>query len=410
MVLLKLDLDNISNIILRVYSQQEDSEDLDQFIEDNGEILGKGSYGEVYSIQNHNLDDIVIKISNRKAVYCILSFEKFDKISKFKNFKYRRSSPNKIFIEDKDNLDEYIIKKMLSNNQMNYFYKDNWLYCESDSEYIISCCCTQLVNESICCHFPKIYAFKKGSQRELDIKDDKIIFESKSYLFMEKIHEELCLALYSNINNESNDIKDKIVNVITFQILFSVACYQRFYKIVHHDLTLRNIMVDYFTDEFLDKNKKLKYRIDDKVYKIDSIPFYVKIIDFGLGHKHSEPKIINNTTGLDDEIFTRHKNEYIPLTDVIFYTLHMKYYLSKYLDYENEVLNNIWNKYSKFYIDKVENLEIENILDRKYNIFYGTKNEIPYITSEDILKENMEYFNVEVSDFLDESNFLGILE
>lgn len=408
MVQLNLDLENIGSIIFKMYSQQEDSDFLDTYIENNGELLGNGSYGKVYLIEDQNLDEVVVKVSYRTAIYCILSFDKFDKITKSKNFKYEKSSPNKIKLEDRDNVNRYIVQKML--DKENYFYENEKIFCESDSEYIISCCCTQLVSKGICCHFPKVYGFKKGSPLELDIKNEKIFFETKSYLFMENISEELFSALISNFKNNETTHNHNLLNGILFQLLFSIACYQRYYKIIHHDLNLRNIMVDYFKDDFLENNSELSYRVDNYIYKIKSIPFYIKIIDFGLSHKHSEPKIINDTIGLDESIFSRHKNEYIPLTDIVFFMVQLKNYLQNHLNYEHPVVNNVVDKYSSFYTDGYifEN-EVNNIIEERYKIFYGTKNKIPYVTAEDILKENILDLGVKKSIYQTDENFLGIL-
>ena len=168
--------------------------------------------------------------------------EYFIKIGSFQNnelIKFNLKENNdKLFIYSSGFLHDIIINKILNNNKLPFFIK----------------------------YFDFDYSDKN------------------SILVMEYVPLSFHTYLMNNVNKETLDI-------LLIQIIFLIHILQKKYKFMHLDMSVKNILLE-------KTNKKyIKFKINEKFYKIPTFGFIIKLIDFSTSQIHKlnkKPIIIKN--------------------------------------------------------------------------------------------------------------------
>lgn len=301
--------------------------------------IGKGSQGIVFEINfpNKGTGKYVVKrsISNDVEIMNIsvpikgsLSRSQI-KVSDFANnlinsglninynviIESNGGNPDKLLnIGDKFIIPYFATNCILNNNKIirklddsgSYVIPKNSYLCinKTYSEYLISLLVSKFLNSKS--NYFSINFINTISFSTCPISPNKIY----QYTFMEKIDSSLdniknCLFELDDkgkINkNFRPSINEEVVNSIYIQILHAISIYQTL-NIVHGDLYLGNIFIEYINEKSILNETKL-FDIDYFEYQIDSqsifipggkaCPFIVKIGDWGLSCKYSEPMILN---------------------------------------------------------------------------------------------------------------------
>jgi serine/threonine protein kinase len=135
------------------------------------------------------------------------------------------------------------------------------------------------------------------------------------YMLLERID--------NNIEGISKCIPDKYYEYLFMQAIFSLCLLQK-HEIVHNDLHLGNLFVKYIDENTTYHSQKLisaeyfSYTVEKITFYIPFIPLILKIGDFGLAQKYSEPQILA-TNIVSDMFEIRHliPNFYSSITDVV---------------------------------------------------------------------------------------------
>lgn len=145
---------------------------------------------------------------------------------------------------------------------------------------------------------------------------------------------DLCNKMTKNVKSKPNDPNfdsSVVYDGIYIQTMFAIATYQLIYNISHNDLHDDNVFVEFVTDKTMYDGKFLidadwyHYSFQGNDIYVPAIPVIVKIGDYGLSVKYSDPIIGNKTvfeTGYDqyDYIGPWIPNKYIPQYDSLFFT------------------------------------------------------------------------------------------
>lgn len=116
--------------------------------------------------------------------------------------------------------------------------------------------------------------------------------------FMEKISGDMhnvAQCIY-----QLEEYSDIFVGNLILQILHSIHLIQTKFGVVHGDMHIRNVFVEYIDEKTMWNNQTLidadyfEYRVNGKSLYIPWCPFIVKIGDFGLASKYISPQIFNN--------------------------------------------------------------------------------------------------------------------
>jgi serine/threonine protein kinase len=151
---------------------------------------------------------------------------------------------------------------------------DNAIY----SEYVLMILLGEMYRKSRTINFMDVFDFATCYKKT----------NSMQYIFMEKIS-----PMDVFINNDSS-----VISNIIIQLLFSIASYQRKYLISHNDLHPGNIFAKVITLDTRWNGEEVLY-YDYFSYDIDGVKLYIpnstfiiKIGDFGLACKYSDPCIL----------------------------------------------------------------------------------------------------------------------
>ena len=160
---------------------------------------------------------------------------------------------------------------------------------ERYSEYVLSVLVGELYRKGECINFIDTFDFATCLKPV-----------SNQYIFMERI-DNVLKTIADCVFTEDYSIGMRAV----IQLLFAIAIYQRKYKIVHGDLHLDNVFVEYVTPTTEFGGQKLAecdyfyYQIGKKTIYLPYTPFIIKIGDWGLSCKYSEPMVMNSNTMRD---------------------------------------------------------------------------------------------------------------
>nr|QBK85715.1 MAG: protein kinase [Marseillevirus LCMAC101] len=158
--------------------------------------------------------------------------------------------------------------------------------CEQEiySEYFIGLLLARFYQTGKSINFVDTFAFATCAQ------------EKSQYIFMEMINCELHEIL--------DKIDSKTASSIFIQILHSIAMYQHRYNIGHNDLHSGNIFIEKVTEETQFNGELLRnadyhhYKVFETDLYVPAVPYIVKIGDFGLSVKWSEP-IVGDKASID---------------------------------------------------------------------------------------------------------------
>lgn len=123
----------------------------------------------------------------------------------------------------------------------------------------------------------------------------------RSYIFMEKVNDSLRKTGVCPMQaNKGNHPYRGTSEHVYIQCLHAIAVYQKYFQIVHGDLHDDNIFVEYVTNDTMWNGKKLldyevwEYKVGDRSVYLPRTNCIVKIGDWGLACKYSEPMILNS--------------------------------------------------------------------------------------------------------------------
>lgn len=157
---------------------------------------------------------------------------------------------------------------------------------ETYSEYVLSVLVSEMYRKGECINFIDTFDFATCNSP---------IF--KQYIFMDKI-DDVLMKMTKCAFPES---QPEVGMGACIQILFAIASYQQ-YKIVHGDLHLDNIFIEYITPEtkfggnLLSEADYFYYEIGGQRVYLSYTPYIIKIGDWGLSCKYSEPMVLNAYT------------------------------------------------------------------------------------------------------------------
>ena len=191
------------------------------------------------------------------------------------------------------------------------------------------------------------------------------------YVFMEKIDRDLDYIM-------THGYDDIYTPSILFQCFFAIYTYEFMYQMNHNDLHFGNIFI-----RILPNIKYLCYKFKQNTYYIPT-KYLVKIGDYGLSCKYSEPMILNKEI-MDNEITDVIPNFYNTCYDVMCLLLSMVDY-SKYI---KNLLNHELGDISQFPIqqdyprpkldrlDFFEQVNADNLLSNHFSQFILDPQDIP---------------------------------
>lgn len=232
-------------------------------------FLGQGTYGSVYLRENKNFLDFPIK--SKDLV-----------VKEVKGTDYNSSCVHDIEYKSKDGEKNKYPKAIICNTRHNSVV----------SEYLLAIYASQLSSRS----FIDTYALD-----HCDVPDSKS--KSNGYIFMEKIEGDL------HSLQKSDKLTEGDVNIIALQILYALFLLHSD-KIMHNDPHSGNIFyIKIEDDEELSKlkdgdliefdftcNENSSLPEEQRIFYIPkkNIKYIIKLGDFGLGVKYSEPYIFND--------------------------------------------------------------------------------------------------------------------
>lgn len=304
-----------------------------------GELIGKGNYGEVFSIDfpgRGNREYAVKKAKSFAAVFTNYSSQTFldlermyrikaEKIISYnglntKNVKPSYVVPKKTLIPTFMGSCRLQISRdfvRLDKKGFIKFDKGDHLCPVENSEFAISLLTGSLYRAGRSINFLDVFYF--ASCKDKVITDGSVV---NQYTFMERIKSSLrksvgCICEKGHDGVETsffatNAIATKrAMNGVVIQIIHAIYLMQLNYKIVHGDLHDDNVFFEFLTADTEWNGQKLldadyyEYRVKGKSLYVPGgkeCPFIIKIGDWGLACKYSSPKIANMetiTTGYD---------------------------------------------------------------------------------------------------------------
>jgi serine/threonine protein kinase len=228
------------------------------------------------------------------------------------------------------------------------------------TEYLISLLVSKFYREKECINFIDTFAFAT-------CESDK--YNYKQYTFMQQID--------SSLQTLQQQQKIEDIDNIIVQLLFAISLYQKL-KISHNDLHTGNIFIEY-TDKMIWNGKKvsdydyLEYRIGSKRLFIKRGKYIVKIGDWGLACKYSEPMILQfSVMEAEYEVFI--PNFYDSSYDVVYALGYIRSYypdsellmnIGTIIDFDNVTssssLRPLVDK-----VDETQDISAEYILDNEF--------------------------------------------
>jgi serine/threonine protein kinase len=217
--------------------------------------------------------------------------------------------------------------------------------CESEtfSEYLISLLVADLYRTGTSIHFINTFSFATCLSEEMVKK--KMKERVHQYIFMERIDNTLEKVLmkcilkkpkqikigfekiksindFTTVLRMRNDFFNDVLASIIIQVLHSFVVIQDKFKLVHGDLHLENVFLEFVTPETTWKGEKL-LECDYYEYKIGRVSIYTpgghkmpllaKLGDWGLGSKFSEPAILRSE--VVDGVYEEYPNFYSEIYD-----------------------------------------------------------------------------------------------
>lgn len=168
----------------------------------------------------------------------------------------------------------------------------SFLCDQTYTEFAISLLVAELYRKGKSINFVDTFYFATCHENRKDRKGLDVV----RYSFMEKID--------ATVRNVTKCLSEKIMNTIVLQLLHAIYVYQSQYSIVHGDLHDDNIFLELVTPKTEYRGVKLmdythfEFKIGDKsiFIPVEECPVIVKIGDWGLSVKYSEPMIGNEWT------------------------------------------------------------------------------------------------------------------
>lgn len=163
------------------------------------------------------------------------------------------------------------------------------------TEFLISLLVAEYYRNGTSINFIDTIAFGICPGSKIDEQTTKPVADTKQYTIMEFVDG----TLLSTINQDSEIVYgEKILNGMMVQIYHAIAVYQ-LNEIVHGDLHVENVFISKITDQTEWNGIKLKdvkffcYRVAGVSLYVPNDGYIVKIGDWGLSCKYSDPKILN---------------------------------------------------------------------------------------------------------------------
>ncbi len=197
------------------------------------------------------------------------------------------------------------------------------------SEYAIGVYTGQLYRKGTCINFFNFYTFFACPKRQIGGE------KYNQYILMDKLdgsfnNNKACLSLDKFASMKKFEKYD-VLNSIYIQTLFAIAAYQDAFQISHNDLHDDNIFIECVTPNTMFNGQKIHgadwfhYRVKGKDIYIAASPGIVKIGDYGLSVKYSEPIVGNEyvfTDGYDqgDGTGAWIPDQFLPSYDSLFFT------------------------------------------------------------------------------------------
>jgi len=205
--------------------------------------------------------------------------------------------------------------------------KGSYLCQETEySEYIIGILCGDLYRKRISVNFIDFFSFAS-----CPVKNEPDVI--RNYVFMQKISGSFTSFKSCIIKKDTEEkyYNPEILNVLYIQILHAISVYQRQYKLSHNDLHTENIFIELikkgtkYDEQELSDADWFHYHIDGVDIYLPYVPMLVKIGDFGLSFKFSEPMIgdeyvIEDGYDQDDGVGAVVPNWYAPSYDSVYMT------------------------------------------------------------------------------------------
>lgn len=296
-------------------------------------FLGKGQYGEVYSIKMKGINEkeyavktkriysFLIKnpydflkiVSNRKItwgeLYFILLKEGF---SLYRGIFFSINKKSEFDLLDKNSeilihgiygIDCLKLKEIKRNDGMGISKVPGEIwscYNEQYPEFIIGSICAKFYLENKCINFLNVFGFSSCLGGKIsEVRENYYKIEGNQFIFMEKSEGSLssiskCIA--GDFMKDKVDFKEDIQDSIVIQTLFAIAKYQTL-GIQHNDLHFGNIFYESINKDTEYEGSKLmefehfRYIINETSVYISFCPLIIKVADFGFSVKYSQPMI-----------------------------------------------------------------------------------------------------------------------
>jgi serine/threonine protein kinase len=347
-----------------------------------GKSLGKGSFGEVFSITFPGMGkkqyvvkkgalvlEVIFKPKSRIMEILKVGDFALDYVMKWQTPERRRLFneakndnnvsiliPPKICRLSQDRLFTEIPNRNARNGNKDHLIKiEKGSYLCSDasfSEFVIGSYTGKLYRDGLCINFFNVYSMFTCVDYESNFSAiyNQYIFMDKIDNSMRKISKCITLENYAKTNFKTF-VTDEICNGVFIQVMFAIAMYQNKYNISHNNLHDDNVFVEYVTKDTTFNSEKLidkewyHYRCDNIDIYFPAIPVIVKIGDFGLSVKYSKPivgnKAIFSSGHVDDGTGHWIPNIYLPSYDSLFFMVSIWLLLGRQTSWVKE------NKYGK---------------------------------------------------------------
>jgi serine/threonine protein kinase len=347
--------------------------------------IGKGKFGEVFLITIPGLGTKHFVVKKVKAEYEIISgdnafwmeyfedtgqtwdylknFQSEDTIDRFENDNYKNISfiippAGTECLMKQDRTYDAIPQ---SESIKTITVPKNSYLCENEVyvEYLIGIYTGKIYRDFECINFFNMYSM-------FACPDSGKYFNQ--YIFMDKLDGDIednigCISIYKYLTLPKTHHND-VMNGIYIQTLFAIAIYQDRLQLSHNDLHTGNLFIEVVTKNTIYNNQSLidadlyHYHIKDKDIYIPAIPVIVKIGDYGLSIKYSNPVVGDPyifETGYAQKKDPWVPNVYLPSYDSLYFTTAYMGVLA----YASELMINC----IRFMCPKISNAS-ENILNQ----------------------------------------------
>jgi len=272
-----------------------------------------------------------------------------------------------------------------------------------------------------------VYYGARTKQKKKTVKNQYVV-----YSIIQAV--DMTLGEYLSNNIEIASIKNsysnfcRILSILLFQVFHSIYVMQKYYKMVHNDLHMNNILVSFITTEkYCNHNLSnvdyLVYKVENKIYRI---PFHDKILakitDFGYSATYGDPQIVPHIITKKKSLSIGLYDEFSANRDILFMFSTMMRILLPHIESMikqseqftkifEKIINATFNMKINFEKDYENSLIQMEELTINPNWYMSNKRPVlhtPYMTNPVLVLQSFDIFEVTDKNLIFEKNTLVV--